>query len=58
MINYYLRYDTIKEMTGMEGNTTVGWGIDSADIGAQYEVACKHLLSEKAIPARIMKECL
>ena len=33
-------------------------GIDSADIGARYEVACKHLLSEKAIPARIMKECL
>jgi hypothetical protein len=39
-------------------DTTVGQGIDSADIGAQYDAACKRVLSEKIILAYIMKECL
>lgn len=42
----------------MEPSTTVGQGIDSADIGAQYDAACKRVLSEKAILAHSMKECL
>lgn len=42
----------------MGPSTTVGQGIDSADIGAQYDAACKRVLSEKAILAHIMKECL
>lgn len=39
-------------------DTTVGQGIDSADIGAQYDAACKRVLSEKIILAYIMKACL
>lgn len=39
-------------------DTTLGQGIDSADIGAQYDAACKRVLSEKIILAHIMKECL
>lgn len=42
----------------MEPGTTVGQGIDSADIGAQYDAACKRVLSEKSILAHIMKDCL
>lgn len=42
----------------MESVTTIGHGVAAADLGAQYDAACKRLLSEKAILARIMKECL
>ena len=42
----------------MEPNTTVGRSIDTADLGAQYDAACKRVLSEKTILARIMKECV
>ena len=42
----------------MEPGTTVGQGIDSADIGAQYDAACKRVLSEKSILAHTMKGCM
>ena len=42
----------------MEPATTIGQGLDATDMAAQYDAACKRLLSEKAILARIMKECL
>jgi len=38
--------------------TTVAQGLHAADDNARYDAACKRVLSEKAILARIMKACL
>lgn len=42
----------------MEEETTMAQGLRAADESAQYDAACKRVLSEKAILARIMKACL
>ncbi len=42
----------------MESDTTVAWGLRITDESAGYDAACKRVLSEKAILARIMKACL
>ncbi len=42
----------------MDGETTVFQGLNVTDVKARYDAACKRLLSEKAILARIMKGCL
>jgi len=42
----------------LEVETTVAQGLHAADASAQYDAACKRVLSEKAILARIMKACL
>ncbi len=42
----------------MDTNTTLGPGLDAAGLGAQYDAACKRLLSEKSILAWILKECV
>jgi len=38
--------------------TTLAQGLHTADDNAKYDAACKRVLSEKAILARIMKACL
>lgn len=42
----------------MEEETTVAQGLRVTDGSAGYDEACKRILSEKAILARIMKACL
>ena len=42
----------------MESETTVAQGLHITDDSASYDAACKRVLSEKAILARIMKSCL
>lgn len=42
----------------MEEETTLAQSLRITDESAQYDAACKRLLSEKAILARIMKSCL
>ncbi len=42
----------------MESDTTVARGLRITDENAGYDAACKRVLSEKAILARIMKACL
>ena len=42
----------------MDEKTTMAQGLHSTDDGASYDAACKRVLSEKAILARIMKACL
>jgi len=42
----------------LELETTIAQGLHAADENAQYDAACKRVLSEKAILARIMKACL
>lgn len=42
----------------MEEETTMAQGLRAADDSARYDAACKRVLSEKAILARIMKACL
>ncbi len=42
----------------METDTTVAQGLQTTDDSAGYDAACKRVLSEKAILARIMKSCL
>lgn len=42
----------------MNGDSTLAQGISAADDSARYDEACKRLLSEKSILARIMKACL
>ena len=42
----------------METETTIAQGVHIADENAAYDAACKRVLSEKAILARIMKVCL
>ena len=38
--------------------TTIAQGLRVTDDSAGYDAACKRVLSEKAILARIMKACL
>ncbi len=42
----------------MDGETTIAQGLHITDDSAGYDAACKRVLSEKAILARIMKACL
>ncbi len=42
----------------MEDETTIAQGLHTTDDSAGYDAACKRVLSEKAILARIMKACL
>ena len=42
----------------MAGKTTMAQGLRTTDDSAGYDAACKRVLSEKAILARIMKACL
>ncbi len=42
----------------MDGETTIAQGLHITDDSAGYDTACKHVLSEKAILARIIKSCL
>jgi len=42
----------------MDSETTIAHGLHSTDDSAGYDAACKRVLSEKAILARIMKACL
>lgn len=42
----------------MEAETTIAQGLHVTDDSAGYDAACKRVLSEKAILARIMKACL
>ena len=42
----------------VDGETTIAQGLYVTDDSAGYDAACKRVLSEKAILARIMKSCL
>ena len=42
----------------MDIETTIAQGLHVTDDSAGYDAACKRVLSEKAILARIMKACL
>ena len=42
----------------MDGEATIAQGLRITDDSAGYDAACKRVLSEKAILARIMKSCL
>ena len=42
----------------MDAETTIAQGLHTTDDSAGYDAACKRVLSEKAILARIMKACL
>lgn len=42
----------------MDGETTIAHGLHITDDSAGYDAACKRVLSEKVILARIMKACL
>ncbi len=42
----------------MDSETTVARGLHITDDSTGYDAACKRVLSEKAILARIMKSCL
>ena len=42
----------------MDKETTIAQGLHVTDNSAGYDAACKRVLSEKAILARIMKSCL
>ncbi len=42
----------------MDGETTIAQGLHTTDDSAGYDAACKRILSEKVILARIMKACL
>lgn len=42
----------------MERETSIAAGLRITDESAGYDEACKRVLSEKAILARIMKSCL
>ena len=42
----------------MDSETTIAQGLHVTDESAGYDAACKRVLSEKAILARIMKSCL
>ena len=42
----------------MDEETTISQGLRVTDDNARYDAACKRVLSEKAILARIMKSCL
>ena len=42
----------------MDEETTIAQGLHVTDDSVGYDAACKRVLSEKAILARIMKACL
>ncbi len=42
----------------MDGETTIAQKLHVTDDSAGYDAACKRVLSEKAILARLMKSCL
>ncbi len=42
----------------MDSETTIAQGLHTTDDSAGYDAACKRVLSEKSILARIMKACL
>ncbi len=42
----------------MDGETTIAQGLHTTNDSAGYDAACKRVLSEKVILARIMKACL
>ena len=42
----------------MDTETTIAQGLRITDDSAGYDAACKRILSEKVILARIMKSCL
>jgi len=42
----------------VDGEPTIAQGLHITDDSAGYDAACKRVLSEKAILARIMKACL
>jgi hypothetical protein len=48
----------VKEGEAVEVETTIAQGLHVTDDSAGYDAACKRVLSEKAILARIMKACL
>ena len=45
-------------MRSVDSETTISQGLHATDDSAGYDAACKRVLSEKAILARIMKSCL
>lgn len=45
-------------MRTVDGETTIAQGLHATDDSAGYDAACKRVLSEKAILARIMRACL
>jgi len=47
-----------KKMRTVDRETTIAQGLHITDDSAGYDAACKRVLSEKAILARIMKACL
>ena len=47
-----------KGVRAMEAETTIAQGLHTTDDSSGYDAACKRVLSEKAILARIMKSCL
>ena len=47
-----------KKVRMVELKTTIAQGLHVTDDSAGYDAACKRVLSEKAILARIMKSCL
>ena len=48
----------MREVRTMDEQTTLAQGLHVTDDSAGYDAACKRVLSEKAILARIMKSCL
>ena len=53
-----LWYNYIEDVRTVEVETTIAQGLHTTDDSAGYDAACKRVLSEKAILARIMKACL
>jgi len=47
-----------KKVRTVNEETTIAQGLRTTDDSAGYDAACKRILSEKAILARIMKACL
>lgn len=47
-----------KKVSAVNGETTLSQGLYVTDDSVGYDAACKRVLSEKAILARIMKACL
>lgn len=53
-----LWYNVIKKVKILDEETTISQGLHTTDDSAGYDAACKRVLSEKVILARIMKACL
>lgn len=47
-----------KKVKTVDEETTIAQGFHITDDSAGYDAACKRVLSEKAILARIMRSCL